>query len=506
MRLSIGHRLFASVLLAILAVAASAIMLLRHQVTDSFSEYAQSIELDRLGELSLALAAGYKAQGGWGFISGDQAARQEWIVGELVRLQRERAAPAPPSPPKFQASAAKQVPPPVPPVPPVPPAPPLPPLSPPAIPPNAEASADAELPLQDRVTLLDASGVWLAGAVPGAEPAARRAILAGGQPIGYLAVARARRPSDALASAFLQQLKDNVLLIAAASIALSALAAVLLAAHFRRPIGRLNDGARLLAEGRFDTRLPAARSDELGELARSFNRLAETLGAADEARRQWVADTSHELRTPLSVLRAQLEAIEDGVRPAGADSTAAMLRQVMSLNTLIDQLYALARFEVGELAFDKAPLDLWQLACEQAAAFGDRFACAGLALEMGAAPAAATVMADAERMRQLFANLFENCIRYSQLGGRVAVHARQNGAVLTVCIDDSAPAVPGEALAKLGQRFYRVDDSRSRALGGAGLGLALCRRIAEAHGGQLAFAHSPLGGLRVQLSLTLAPA
>jgi CheY-like chemotaxis protein/HAMP domain-containing protein len=122
-----------------------------------------------------------------------------------------------------------------------------------------------------------------------------------------------------------------VLIIGAAGIALSALTAMLLAAHFRRPIARLNIGARLLAEGRFDTRLPEQRSDELGELAQSFNRLAHTLGAAEDARRQWVADTSHELRTPLSVLRAQLEAIQDGVRPAGRDSTAAMLRQVMSL-------------------------------------------------------------------------------------------------------------------------------------------------------------------------------
>ena len=384
MRLSIGHRLFVSVLLAILAVAASAIVLLRQQVTDSFAEYAQSIELDRLGELSTALAAGYKAQGGWSFINGAPAARQEWIVSELARLQRERAvpaAPAPPAPPVPPATTAAAAVPaqamviaPVVPMPPAPPAPPLPPLPPPAMSDAPlDPSADAELPLPKRVTLLDAGGGYLAGRPPGAEPAARRAILSGGRVIGYLAVARARRPSDALASAFLQQLKDNVLLIAAASIALSALAAVLLAAHFRRPIERLNDGARKLAEGRFDTRLPTERSDELGELARSFNRLAETLGAAEDARRQWVADTSHELRTPLSVLRAQLEAIEDGVRPAGADSTAAMLRQVMSLNALIDQLYALARADVGDLDCHRRRSTCGSLACEQAGAFGDKF-------------------------------------------------------------------------------------------------------------------------------------
>ncbi|MDB5949542.1 MAG: hypothetical protein JWR65_1397, partial [Massilia sp.] len=400
--------------------------------------------------------------------------------------------------------------PPQPPAPPPPP--PLPPLAPPAIPAipaPASPAMDAELPLQQRVSLLDAEGRWLAGRVPGAEPAARRAIMGTSAPIGYLAVARARRPSDALAAAFVKQLGQNVVLIGAASIGLSALAAMLLAAHFRRPIARLNDGARLLAEGRFETRLPEDRSDELGELAQSFNRLAHTLGAAEDARRQWVADTSHELRTPLSVLRAQLEASEDGVRPQGQDSTAAMLRQVMSLTALIDQLYALARADVGELACDKAALDLWQLACEQAGGFGDRFAVAGLVLETSAAPARATVMADAERMRQLFANLFENSVRYSQgeanAGGRIALHASVDGAALTICVDDSAPGVPDEALANLGQRFYRVDGSRNRALGGAGLGLALCLRIAQAHGGQLGFAHSPLGGLRVTLSLPLLP-
>lgn len=500
MRLSIGHRLFASVLLAILAVAASAIVLLRQQVTDSFSEYAQRIELDRLDELSSALASRYTSNGDWSFIGGDQAARRAWIAGELARLQRVRGAVPPAAAP---ATAVAPVPP-APPAPPLPPLP-LPPLPPPPIadiPPPPEM-ADAELPLQQRVTLLDAGGAYLAGRPPGPQPDARRAIVFGGQVVGYLAVSRALRPSDALAAAFLQQLKDKVLMIAAASIALSALAAVLLAAHFRRPIGRLNDGARLLAEGRFDTRLPAGRTDELGELARSFNRLAATLGAAEASRRQWVADTSHELRTPLSVLRAQLEAIQDGVRPAGAESTAAMLRQVMSLNTVIDQLYALARADVGALELQQSPIDLWRLAYEQAGGFGDKFAAAGLTLETGAVPAGALVSADPERMRQLFANLIENSIRYSQPGGRVALHADSDGGELAIRIDDSAPAVPDEALGKLGERFYRVDPSRSRALGGAGLGLALCRRIAEAHGGRLEFAHSPLGGLRVVLLLPL---
>lgn len=589
MRVSIGLRLFASVLLAILAVAATGMALMRQNVLHSFSEYAASIELDRLEELSQSLARQYQAGRDWGFLPADGAGRRAWIAGELARLQDERMAPvAPPAPPApaaravapapaapgvsavapapaaaaavsaaapvsaaaavvsaatpvsaaapavtvpaGPASAAAPVssaapasaaaladagpaiaaapalpplpPPSIPPPPPVPPAPP----APPPVPDLRDAAEVDQLGLQDRVTLLDANGHYLAGRVPGDEVRSQRPVVAGARTVGYLAVARVMRPSDALAAAFLGQLKSSLWAIIAASVVLSALAAVLLAAHFRKPIGRLAGGARALAEGRFDTRLAADRSDELGELARSFNLLAERLGSMEQSRRQWVADTSHELRTPLSVLRAQLEALQDGVRMPDAAAVAGMLRQVLSLNALIDQLYALARADVGALDCQRAPLDLWALATEAAAAFEDKLHAAGLALELGPAPPASRVLADAERMRQVFANLFENCARYTAAGGRVALHAQARDGQLVVMIDDSAPGVPDEALARLSERFYRIDASRSRAQGGAGLGLALCRRILQAQGAQLGFAHSPMKGLRVTVTIALEAA
>jgi two-component system sensor histidine kinase BaeS len=259
----------------------------------------------------------------------------------------------------------------------------------------------------------------------------------------------------------------------------------------------------MLAEGRFDVRLPAGRSDELGELARHFNTLAQQLERAESARRQWVADTSHELRTPLAVLRAQLEAIQDGVRKAGPDTVDAMLRQVLALNKLIDELYTLARADIQALDIRPERLDLWQLAGVQARTFEARLQAAGLALEVGPAPPRSVVLADPDRMRQVLANLLENSLRYSAAGGRVALGAETDGALLRLHLDDSAPGVPDEALARLAQRFYRVDASRSRAHGGAGLGLALCRRLLEAQGAKLTFAHSPLGGLRATIAMPL---
>jgi two-component system sensor histidine kinase BaeS len=385
----------------------------------------------------------------------------------------------------------------------------LPPLPPPRIPAAGPGvpPPDDVLPLAGRIALLDADGAWLAGRRPGAAPApppARRAIEVDGRTVGWLAVTRGARPGDALAYAFLEQLSASLWPIAAGAVALSALAAMLLARHFRRPILDLEHGARRLAEGRFDVRLPDRRSDELGELARHFNALAQRLAGAEGARRQWVADTSHELRTPLAVLRAQLEALQDGVRSATPATVDAMLRQVLALNKLIDELYALARADVGALDCQLAPLDLWALATTQARAFGARLDAAGLALEIGAAPPDATVLADPDRMRQVLDNLFENSLRYTSSGGRVRLHAQDDGQRLRLHLDDSAPGVPDGALERLADRFYRVDASRSRAHGGAGLGLALSRRLLDAQGASLHFAHSPLHGLRATIVMPLA--
>jgi two-component system sensor histidine kinase BaeS len=122
---------------------------------------------------------------------------------------------------------------------------------------------------------------------------------------------------------------------------------------------------------------------------------------------------------------------------------------------------------------------------------------------MQPAPSAAVVQADPDRMRQVLDNLFENSLRYTRAGGRVRMGARVDARVLELRIEDSAPGVPGDALARLGERFYRVDASRSRAHGGAGLGLALCRRLLEAQGALLAFEQSPLGGLAAIVRIPL---
>ncbi len=179
-----------------------------------------------------------------------------------------------------------------------------------------------------------------------------------------------------------------------------------------------------------------------------------------------------------------------------------MLRQVLALSKLIDELYALARADVGALDCRREPLDLWQLALEEAQSFGDAPA-HGRPGARDSAPRRRRHRARrprphapgaAQPVREQPA-LHERARRRVRLSARVA-----DGTARSWRIDDSAPGVPDAALARLGERFYRVDASRSRAGGGAGLGLALCTRLVEAQGGTLAFAHSPMGGLRVTLA------
>lgn len=357
-----------------------------------------------------------------------------------------------------------------------------------------------------RMSLLDAQANVLIGEPTSGRDRVQKALVVEQRIVGYLEVVRAREPEGMAANEFLFTQLLNAGLTLLICIALSALAAAVLAMHFRRPLQALVAGARALSRSKFDTRLIVQRSDELGELAHSFNQLAAKLGDIERAREQWIADTSHELRTPLSVLRAQLEAMQDGVRAANADNIALLLRQLQSLNKLVDELFELAKADGGGSQYDLQKMDLWPLLNEVTQSFSERLRSANLNLSLSTTPALAQawVSGDAGRLRQLFNNLLENSLRYSAGGGQISIELSGMPGFLRLRFDDSAPGVPDSALAQLGQRFYRVEASRSRAHGGAGLGLSLCQKIVQAHGGDLRFEHSALGGLCVIVELPCA--
>jgi two-component system, OmpR family, sensor histidine kinase BaeS len=236
-------------------------------------------------------------------------------------------------------------------------------------------------------------------------------------------------------------------------------------------------------------------------LARDFNQLAYTLERNEQMRREFMADVSHELRTPLAVLRGELEAIEDGVRSLDQNAMKSLQGEVSMLSKLVDDLYELSLADVGALTYRKAPCRLNGLLEHSVAMFQERLNARRLRVELELPSQPLELMADADRLQQLFSNLLENAVRYTDPGGLVRISAAVERDELRIEFMDSGPGVSASQLPRLFERFYRGESSRNRESGGAGLGLAICRSIALAHGGSLSADHSPLGGLWLTLRL-----
>jgi two-component system, OmpR family, sensor histidine kinase BaeS len=362
-------------------------------------------------------------------------------------------------------------------------------------PPPADARA-----FPQRVSLLDAEGRLLRGAEP-ESAAAREPILVDGRVIGQLSLNPMPRLQSPLEIEFARRQGLHALAIAAGVLLLSLLSALLLARWLGRRLGRLADASQRLAAGDFSVRIGDPGHDELGALGRDFDRMAAALAENRAARDRWIADISHELRTPLTVLRGELAALQDGIRPLDAAAVDSLAAEAERLSARVDDLYALALSDQGSLSYRFTAVDfaaLLQACCQRHRA---GFAEAGLELQLPPLPPCPLAQADPARLEQLLDNLLQNSRRYTDRGGRVELALTPARAGwIELRVDDSAPAPAPAELARLGERHFRAGAS-ARAPAGGGLGLSICANIAHAHGGHLRFEPSPLGGLRVRLDL-----
>lgn len=322
--------------------------------------------------------------------------------------------------------------------------------------------------------------------------------------VGYLGIRPPPGLTDSHDLYFSERQGQALLLIALLVIALTALLAWPVSRQLVRPIRELSAGTRRLAAGAYDTRLAPGPRDELGQLAADFNSLAQTLQENEKSRRRWIADISHELRTPLSILQGEIEAMQDGIRVPSPERLGVLHQETANLTRLVQDLYELSLSDSGALSYQKQPLDLEQLLASCVAAHREAFAARDIALTWLASGAGTSIVhGDADRLRQLFTNLLANSLRYTDGGGRVEVALGTQGGRAVVDIRDSAPGVAAEHLPHLFERLYRVEASRSRAGGGSGLGLSICRSIVDAHGGSITAQASSLGGLWVHVELPL---
>ena len=341
---------------------------------------------------------------------------------------------------------------------------------------------------------------------PNAEPDSKRyPVEVNGQVVAWLSAPNSGASATAIDKRFATRQLHATWLISALSVLIAALVSVLLARSLIAPLRRLGKATHKLAGGDYTTRVATTSHDELGQLARDFNHLALTLENNERMRRDMVADISHELRTPLAILQGELEAMQDGVRAMTPDSLASLQTEVATLKKLIDDLYELSLADVGAMHYRMTQVDAGSILSTVCSSFRERMAAQGLALAVHIAPNSPPIHGDPQRLTQLFNNLLENSLRYTDAGGQSVVRLQASGQHLEITVEDSAPGVPEALLPRLFERMFRADPSRSRASGGSGLGLALAARIVEAHHGSIQAQPSALGGVRIVIRLPNQP-
>jgi signal transduction histidine kinase len=270
------------------------------------------------------------------------------------------------------------------------------------------------------------------------------------------------------------------------------------------PLREMASAARAMATGDYERRVTATSRDEVGELARAFNRMAADLAEVDRMRRDLVANVSHELRTPISALQAVLENLLDGVAPPDPETLRTMLRQVERLGRLVAQLLDLSRLESGAVPLQRRPFELRPLleqALHESRLHARQVAAKSVDLSMRVQPRNLMLSADPERLHQVVANLLDNAVRHSPEGGRILLTAGANGYGVRIEVSDEGPGISDQEKSRVFERFYRSDSARSSTDGGTGLGLAIARWIVELHGGDIRAEAGRPRGCRVVVEL-----
>ncbi len=331
-------------------------------------------------------------------------------------------------------------------------------------------------------------------------PERREPIVVGGRTVGTAVM---RFPAADLLPAE-RDVRDalvRALLAGSAAAALIALAfAFVVARRITRPLSDLALAAESLRRGRRGARVAAAGDDEVGDLGRAFNAMADAIEREDELRRDLLGDVAHELRTPLTTIQGHLEALRDGVLPAERATFASLHDEAARLGRLVGDLESLARAEAAGFALERGPCDLAAVARDVAAELADAFRVKGVALDLVLEPVG--VRGDADRLAQVARNLLTNALRYTPAGGRVRVRTVPADGRATLAVTDDGPGIPREDLPHVFERFWR--GAQAGEVPGSGIGLTVARALARAHGGDILVRSEVGRGSTFTLALPLA--
>ena len=494
---TLGVKLFLAIAGANIVLVMSAYLIYSWSFDKGFVEYLNRADETRLQPLVTQLAEGYRQNGNWDWIASD---RQRWLdltrealgLGRFPRRPPDGAQPDNRQAPAEQRTASEPVTPAVPGS--------AAPASAPVALPNP-AAFSPPLTIDRRLLLFDAQRQRLVGPEERSEQAVLKPIQVQGQTVGYLGYIPRLQMVASLENVFQAQQARSFAAIALGLLAAVVLNAALIARWLSRRLQPIGAGAAAVTRGDYGVRLPVTGHDELSRLADDFNHMSHALEAAQQARQRWIADIAHELRTPLASLRAEIEAMQDGVRQPSLDNLDSLAQEVNRLTRLVEDLRLLSLSDLGGLQYHFETLDLGRFVedfLDDASELHDGTLQAQRELVLGL-----RVRADDDRLTQVLTNLLQNTRRYTAAPGQLQVQLRRSGAHALLSWEDSAPGVPLEALPRLKDRLFRLDASRDRSSGGSGLGLAIASAIVEGHGGQMQAAQSALGGLRWEILLPL---
>lgn len=351
----------------------------------------------------------------------------------------------------------------------------------------------------DRVVVADASGLVVGDTADRAEGqrlsrtelAMGSDVLVGGRKVGTVIILRPGQEIGGVISDierdFLRSTLGFTIAAALAVVAIAAGLGLVISRGLAGPLSALVEAVKKIEEGGgkgLTYRVPVAGTDEIGQLAEAFNAMLARLEKNEQLRRSMIADLAHELRTPVAVLRGNLESMQWNLTPVTQERIISLHDEVVRMSRLLQDLQDLTVAEAGELSLKKSDMDLGELAGRVTGFFEPEARSRGIDLSCEVDEDARMVFADADRIRQVLANLITNALRHTSSGGKVKVSARRSGDEVVVTVADTGEGIEPEDLPHVFDRFYRGREERP-GHSGLGLGLGIAKALVEAHGGRI---------------------
>ncbi|MEZ5536178.1 MAG: ATP-binding protein [Thiolinea sp.] len=460
--LSIRSKLFIAIFLACALAVLSGAALFHFRTQQAFQEYTRTLDKQYLDSLASELENFYSQHNSWETLKDYRVWRR--LQRASGRQARENNAP----PPRPNDSGLR--------------------------PPRDHSTAF-------RTVVYDTDNNLVQGRLRDLPPELRQTLKQDNKIIGYIGLYPRQVSNGTEEDArFLGEQHKTLIMVGFLTLISSFVIAWLLSRQLVKPIQTLRQSSSELASGNYATRIKVQNRDELGLLSEDFNRLAETLQEHEHSRKQWIMDIAHELRTPLSILRGEIEAIQDGISEADPDTIQSLHQETLHLQRLVEDLYTLSVSDSGSLTYHKTRLDISGLLSDTLSQFETQLKDKQLSVTTNIS-GNVNLSGDAQRLQQLFQNLLRNSLRYTDSPGQIHISLSHDKDRIKITFEDTAPGVPDDALPRLFERLYRVESSRNRATGGAGIGLSICHNIVQAHDGNISAAHSALGGLKIIITL-----